>query len=119
LPWEFASFPVALRPHGGPDCYTLLHQLSLHKVKSNADDDAQGLASGVCVDGRDDGLAVSQMASGPVQVHRQKLAPRSKRMRCRRPVDFILVARIEQRLVGRMRLGNKGAKWIGVTRFVA
>ena len=32
-------------------------------------------------------------------------------------MDFILVARIEQRLTGRTRLGNKGAKWVGVTRF--
>ena len=40
-------------------------------------------------------------------------------MRCRRPVDFILFARTEQRLVGLTRLGNKGAKWIGVTGFAA
>ena len=32
-------------------------------------------------------------------------------------MDLILVARIEQRLTGRTRLGNKGAKWVGVTRF--
>ena len=34
-------------------------------------------------------------------------------------MDFIPVARIEQRLVGLTRLGKKGAKWIGGTRFVA
>jgi len=34
-------------------------------------------------------------------------------------MDFILVARIEQRLTGRTRLGNKGANWIGVTRFAS
>ena len=34
-------------------------------------------------------------------------------------MDFILVARTEQRLTGRTRLGNKGAKWVGVTRFAA
>ena len=34
-------------------------------------------------------------------------------------MDFIRVARIEQRLVGLTRLGNKGAKWIGGTRFAA
>jgi len=34
-------------------------------------------------------------------------------------VDCILVARIEQRLIGLTRLGNKGTKWIGGTRFVA
>jgi hypothetical protein len=34
-------------------------------------------------------------------------------------MDFILVARIEQRLIGLKRLGDKGAKWIGVTRFTA
>jgi hypothetical protein len=34
-------------------------------------------------------------------------------------MDFIPVAHIEQRLVGLTRLGNKGAKWIGGTRFVA
>jgi hypothetical protein len=34
-------------------------------------------------------------------------------------VDFILVARTEQRLVVLTRLGNKEAKWTGVTRFVA
>jgi hypothetical protein len=34
-------------------------------------------------------------------------------------MDSILVARIEQRLVGLTRLGNKGAKWIGATRFAA
>jgi HAD superfamily hydrolase (TIGR01493 family) len=41
LPWEFTFFPVALRPHGGPDCYTVLHHLLPHKVKvSSADIDA-------------------------------------------------------------------------------
>ena len=34
-------------------------------------------------------------------------------------MDFILVARIEQRLLGLTRLGNKGAKLIGFTRFAA
>jgi hypothetical protein len=34
-------------------------------------------------------------------------------------MDFIRVARIEQRLTGLTRLGNKGAKWVGVTRFAA
>jgi hypothetical protein len=51
----------------------------------------------VRVDGRDDGLAVSRRAGSPVQVHRRTLAPRSTRMRPWGPVDFILVARIEQR----------------------
>ena len=32
-------------------------------------------------------------------------------------MDFILVALTEQRLTGRTRLGNKGAKWVGVTSF--
>ena len=34
-------------------------------------------------------------------------------------MDVILVARIEQRLIGLKRLGNEGAKWVGVTRFAA
>ena len=34
-------------------------------------------------------------------------------------MDFIPVARIEQRAVGLTRLGKKAAKWIGGTRFVA
>ena len=34
-------------------------------------------------------------------------------------MDFIRVAHIEQRLIGLTRLGNTGAKWIGVTRFTA
>jgi hypothetical protein len=34
-------------------------------------------------------------------------------------MDFILVALTEQRLFGLARLGNKEAKWIGVTRFAA
>jgi hypothetical protein len=52
-------------------------------------------------------VTVSQRAGGPVQVHRHALAPGSTRMRGRQSMDFILVARIEQRLTGRTRLGNK------------
>jgi hypothetical protein len=87
------------------------------KGLQTARDDAQGLAGGVRVDGRDEGLAASQVAGGPVQVHRQTLAPRGTRTRWRRPMDFILAARIEQRLTGLTPLGNEGPKWVGCTRF--
>jgi hypothetical protein len=34
-------------------------------------------------------------------------------------MDFILVARLKQRLAGLKQLGNREVIWIGVTRFVA